>query len=211
MPKNNHHPHLGYYVHQSRGKYFTILIGSMAISSALVFGLTISINSAQPIKVTTVIPSPTPTPSPTINGGTSGEAALTDSQLKTEVLKVGRKVYWSGILTGANYTFINLETGQSYIRYLPDGQGLEDATLNYRVIATYSAANAYDSLVAAGKTEGSVVITSQEGIAIYYVKARPKNVFMAFQNLDYQIEIFDPTPGISLKLASTPGAIRPVS
>jgi len=215
VPKNNHHPLLGFYVYQSRKKYFTILFGVAALSSLLLSALTWTIVSSTPVKVTVAIPStsnevPTHTSTPTISGSSSGKAALTEDEFKSEVRKVGGSIYWTGPLSGANYTLNHLAPGQDFVRYLPNGQGLEDSSLNYRVIATYKVANAYDSIVGAFNPKIAVGMIRPNGTVVYYVKAKPLNVFMAFKGLDYQIEIFDPTPGASLKLATTPGAIVPV-
>jgi hypothetical protein len=137
----------------------------------------------------------------------SGQAALTEDQLKAEVRKVGGSIFWAGSLSGAKYTFNHIAAGQDFIRYLPNGQGLSDTTQNYRVIATYKEATAYATLVAAAKLNTGVSLTNPDGSVVYYAKATPTHVYMAFKNLPYQIEIFDPVPGASLKLATTPGEI----
>lgn len=211
LPEDNHHPLLGFYVHQSRRKYFTILFAVAAVSALLSFALTWAIVSSRPVKVTFALPSPnsTPvaTPTPTANANSSGQAALSEDQLKAEVRKVGGSIFWAGAMPGAKYTFNHIAAGQDYIRYLPNGQGLSDTNQNYRVIATYKEATAYATIVAAAKLKTGVSMTNPDGSVVYYAKATPTHVYMAFKNFPYQIEIFDPTPGASLKLATTPGAI----
>lgn len=211
LPEDNHHPLLGFYVHQSRRKYFTILLSVAALSALLSFALTWAIVSSRPVKVTFALPSQTNVPTPAATSSSSsnstGQVALTEDQLKAEVRKTGGSVFWAGAMTGAKYTFNHLAAGQDYIRYLPNGQGLSDTTQNYRVIATYKEANAYATIVAAAKLKTGVSLTNPDGSVVYYAKATPTHVYMAFKNFPYQIEIFDPTPGASLKLATTPGAI----
>jgi hypothetical protein len=211
LPEDNHHPLLGYYVHQSRRKYFTVLFAVAAFSALLSFALTWAIISSRPVRVTFALPNQSngvvATPTPTANLNSSGQAALTEDQLKAEVRKVGGSIFWAGSLSGAKYTFNHIAAGQDFIRYLPNGQGLSDTTQNYRVIATYKEATAYATLVAAAKLNTGVSLTNPDGSVVYYAKATPTHVYMAFKNLPYQIEIFDPVPGASLKLATTPGAI----
>ena len=212
LPEDNHHPVLGYYVHQSRRKYFTILFTVAALSALLSFALTWAVVASRPLKVTFSLPPTTsgvtaPAPTPTGNANASGQAVLTEDQLKAEVRKVGSSVFWAGALPGAKYTFNHLAPGQDFVRYLPNGQGLVDTTQNYRVIATYKEATAYDTIVKASKLKTGVSITNPDGSVIYYAKATPTHVYMAFKGVPYQIEIFDPVPGASLKLATTPGAI----
>lgn len=211
LPEDNHHPLLGFYVHQSRRKYFTILFSVAAISALLSFALTWAVVSSRPVKVTFALPtqntSPVATPTPTANGNATGQTALSEDQLRAEVRKVGGSIFWAGAMPGAKYTFNHIAAGQDYIRYLPNGQGLADTTQNYRVIATYKEATAYDTIVAAAKLKTGVSLTNPDGSVVYYAKATPNHVYMAFKNFPYQIEIFDPTPGASLKLATTTGAI----
>ena len=211
MPEDNHHPLLGFYVHQSRRKYFTILFSVAALSALLSFALTWAVVSSRPLKVTFALPTTTTsagaTPAPTVNANSSGQTALTEEQLKAEVRKIGGSIFWAGAMPGAKYTFNHNAPGQDYIRYLPNGQGLADTAQNYRVIATYKVTTAYDTLVAASKLKTGVGLTNPDGSIAYYIKATPTHVYMAFKGLGYQIEIFDPTPGASLKLATTPGAI----
>ena len=53
--------------------------------------------------------------------------------------------------------------------------------------------------------------TNPDGSIVYYDKATPLHVYLAFKNLPYQIEIFDPTPGAALSLAKTPGILKTIS
>ncbi|MBI3430487.1 MAG: hypothetical protein HY050_10675 [Actinobacteria bacterium] len=212
LPEDNHHPLLGYYVHQSRRKYFTILFTVAAFSALLSFALTWAIVASRPVKVTFALPNqtnstPSAAPSPTANLNSSGRAALTEEQLRAEVKKVGGSIFWAGALPGAKYTFNHITNGQDFIRYLPNGQGLSDTAQNYRVIATYKDATAYATIVAAAKLKTGVSLTNPDGSVVYYATATPTHVYLAFKNFPYQIEIFDPTPGASLKLATSPGAI----
>lgn len=210
-----HNDDLDFYVHHTRRRYFTILFAVGAISAMLFSALTWAIVSSRPVKVTFALPNQTvtkavATPTPTANVNTSGQAALTSDQLRVEVKNVGGSIFWAGALPGALYTYNHLAPGQDYIRYLPNGQGLNDKTQNYRVIATYKQATAYQTILAASKLGTGVSITNPDGSLVYYAKATPTHVYMAFKNFGYQIEIFDPIPGASLKLATTPGAIQSI-
>jgi len=55
-----------------------------------------------------------------------------------------------------------------------------------------------------------VSVTNPDGSIVYYAKATPTHVYMAFKGFGYQIEIFDPTPGASFKMATTPGLIASI-
>lgn len=206
-----HEDELEYYVHHTRRRYFTILFAVAAVSALLFSALTWAVVSSRPVKVTFALPNPTsnsvPTPTATVNKNSSGQAALTEDQLRAEVKSVGGSIFWAGALPGASYTFNHIAAGQDFIRYLPNGQGLNDKTQNYRVIATYKEATAYATILAASKLGTGVSVTNPDGSIVYYAKATPTHVYLAFKNFPYQIEIFDPVAGASLKLATTPGAV----
>ena len=210
-PDEIHFDEHGLYIHQRRKRYFSILFAVAAFSALVSFALTWAIVSSRPVKVTFSLPSATSSTAATTpvatNPNSTGQTALTESQLKAEVKNVGGAIFWAGAQSGALYTYNHIAAGEDYIRYLPNGQGLTDKTQNYRVIATYKEATAYDTVVAAGKKKTGVSLTNPDGSVIYYSNATPTHVYMAFKGFGYQIEIFDPIPGASLKLATTPGAV----
>ena len=195
------------------------LVGVALVSSLLTFAVTWALTSSRAVSVTFVNPkTSTPaaaTSSPTnavpVNPATSGQLALTEAELRSAVKTFGGSVYWAGSMSGALYTFNHLTSGQNFVRYLPNGNGLADVTQNYRVIATYQVANAFQTMQTAGKLATGVSVTNPDGSLLYYAKATPLHVYLAYKGLALQIEIFDPTPGVSLKLATTPGLIKTIS
>lgn len=213
-PADYHYDEVGYYVHHTRRRYFAILFSVAAISALITFALTWAIASSRPVKVTLALPSSTASAANVQTTKTSsnstGQTALTVDQLRSEVKTVGGSIFWAGAMPGALYTFNHIAAGQDYIRYLPNGQGLNDKTQNYRVIATYKEATAYQTILAASKLGTGVSKINPDGSIVYYAKATPTHVYMAFKNFPYQIEIFDPIAGASLKLATTPGAIASI-
>jgi len=187
------------------------LVGVALASSLVTFLVTWSITSSRPVAVTFVNPTSTsqPTAAATASGDpqTNGGVALTETQLRVAVKNIGESVYWAGSLSGNQYSFNHLASGQNFIRYLPNGNGLTDTAQNYRVIATYQDPKAYETMQTAGKLASGVSGVNSDGGLFYYAKATPTHVYLAYKNLPFQIEIFDPTAGVALKLAQTPGLI----
>jgi hypothetical protein len=136
--------------------------------------------------------------------------ALSAEELQEAVANLGQTIYWAGPEENAKYTIENFGEASTFVRYLPDGKGLEDTREIYLVVATYFVNNAYEAIRAAGEEQDSVGLISPDGAAIYYSKRSPNNVYMAFPNQNIQIEIFDPTPGRAIVLATTDDAIVPV-
>ena len=141
----------------------------------------------------------------------SGGVALSESELKDVVSKLGETVYWSGPERGAKYTINAQNVGAIYVRYLPDGKGISDTAPKYRVIATYKEANGYDATLAAGNQANGVSVARPDNTGvIYYNKTTPTNVYLAFRTLPYQIEIFDPSAEVALALANDDAKIQTV-
>ena len=152
-----------------------------------------------------------PTPAATTSTFTeviAGKVALTEPELIAAVKQLGVDVYWAGPVKDAKYTLAVPADGQAYVRYLPNGQGIEDTNPNYVVIATYTTTDAFTATQAAGNTSNGVSFISPAGAAVYYSKDTPTNVYVAYPNLNYQIEVFNPIAATALEIASTTGALR---
>ena len=122
----------------------------------------------------------------------SGKVAMSASELRSVVLAKHLTVYWAGPMAGAKYALIANKPGSSFVRYLPNGNGLNDTTTSFRVIATYVQKGAFLITQSAGGVSGNVGFTNVDGNAVFYVKTRPTNVYMGIKDKDIQIEVFDP-------------------
>jgi len=138
----------------------------------------------------------------------AGKVVLTEGELIAAVQQLGADVFWAGPVVGAKYTLSVPMDGQAYVRYLPDGEGLEDTNANYVVIATYATENAFESTQAAGNQSNGVTFINADGAAVYYNKESPTNVYVAFPNQSSQIEVFNPISKTALDIASIKGALR---
>jgi hypothetical protein len=118
--------------------------------------------------------------------------------------------YWVGPLAGASYTLISNSNGQVFVRYLPNGKGLDDTNPTYTVIATYPENDAWKITEAAGNQPNAISFTNIDGAQIFYNKDFSSNVYMAFATSPHVIEIFDPKDGGSLSLATSAGKIQKI-
>lgn len=200
-------------VAQNRRKLQFLKYAAVAIFfSLLSFSVSLmAFSGSRSVSLSLVQPDGTsPSPVATADPVTSGQVALTESELSSAVKTAGGSVYWIGPSAGAKYTFNRVSEDQNFIRYLPGGTGLADTAENYRIIATYTDPTAYETMQKASESESGVSAINPDGSIVYYLKASPLHVYLAFKNLGYQIEIFDPTPGEALKLAKTPGILKTI-
>ncbi|MDP1721016.1 MAG: hypothetical protein Q8L08_08495 [Candidatus Nanopelagicaceae bacterium] len=142
---------------------------------------------------------------------TNGKVALSEAQLRDVVAGEGLDVYWLGPQEGALYALDSVSTTQNYVRYLPNGNGLEDTAPNYRVIGTYVTKDAFSVTLSNAKKANSVAFTNEDGNAVYYGTLNPNSVYVGVKGTDSQIEIFDPNSGLALIAARTPKLLQKIS
>lgn len=173
-----------------------LMVGALIAGSVVTYAFT---SNSQSI---------TAAPISNISEITTGKVGLTEIELISAVKELGIDVYWTGPVKAAKYTLAVPSKGQAFIRYLPNGQGLTDTKPNYLVIATYATTNAFDATQSAGNQSNGVTFINTQGAAVYYNKVTPNNVYVAFPNLDYQIEIFSPVAATALTIASNKNSLR---
>ena len=79
-----------------------------------------------------------------------------------------------------------------------------------REIATYSAEGAWEKSLAVATEKGMSSFRNADGSLVFYASSNSIDVFMAFKDSNYQVEIFDSRAGQALSLALLVGQIRPV-
>jgi hypothetical protein len=178
-------------------KVILLIILAALISSGVTYSITSKSTTASPAVATS-----------TFTEVIAGKVALTEPELIAAVKQLGVDVYWAGPVKDAKYTLAVPADGQAYVRYLPNGQGIEDTKPNYVVIATYTTTDAFAATQAAGNTSNGVTFINTKGAAVYYNKDTPTNVYVAYPNLNYQIEVFDPIAATALDIASRAGALK---
>jgi hypothetical protein len=140
-------------------------------------------------------------------GSIEDSRALTETELRDLVLSSKLTAYWAGPIRGYKYAVASPKAGVVVVRYLPDGKGLDDDKPIYRVIGTYVQKGATEAVMSSGKKEGSVGFTNVDGNAVFYVRSRPTNVYMAIKGKDIQVEIFDPGQDQAVALSLFKGQI----
>lgn len=137
-----------------------------------------------------------------------GRESLSQEELVSLVAENGLTAYWAGPQEGAEYTLTVTTDNQIFVKYLPGGLGLDDSSPNYRIIATYPEPAAYDTTLAAASQANSLVFVNGDGAAVYLDKTRANNVYVAYQDVPFSIEVFDPDANTALSIASLPGNLK---
>mgnify|MGYP006281804895 CR=1 FL=1 len=137
----------------------------------------------------------------------AGQVALTEGELINLVKSKNVTAYWVGPINGMKYALTITTDNQVFVKYLPNGEGINDLKPNYKVIATYPEQAAYDITRAAGTQSNAISFINSDGAAVYYSKDRATNVYVAYTGQPYEIEVFDPDAAVSLESATKPGGV----
>jgi hypothetical protein len=136
-----------------------------------------------------------------------GPVAISVKDLRDFAASVDHPVYWLGPKPGDIYELTETTTGKIYIRYLPPGVKV-GINKPFLTVATYPYAHAFTALKALVKASTEVIKLAQGGIGLVD-KAYPKSVHVAFPGLNYQVEVFDPSPSVSRQIVVS-GQVVPI-
>lgn len=139
----------------------------------------------------------------TLRGGgtsstTSSATAASVDEIRNLAASVKHPIFWVGPRTGYTYELNRLQNGTINVRYLPSGVDV-GTSKPYLSVATYPFANTYTALKSL-KTKDVVFLKIPNNGIAEYSKAYPLSVHAAYPGVDYQVEVFDPTPGTAAGL-----------
>ena len=136
------------------------------------------------------------------NGNSSADPtnarAVTSAQINEVATSVGHPVFWLGPRTGMTYELVQTSSGTIVVRYLPAGVAV-GAKEPYLSVATYPFQGAYPAIQTVTQQPNIRTIKLPNGGLAETSKGVSTNVHAAYPGVDYQAEIFDPTPGNAAK------------
>lgn len=147
---------------------------------------------------------------PAATPATSGKsvALVSEDGLLQALEGVGYPVYWAGPRLGVEYEVLRLPEGRTYVRYLPEGEEVESKR-PFLTVGSYQQPEALKSIRKLGGKPGAILVSVPGGGSAYAEGTDATSAYMAFPDVDTQIEVFDPQAGKALRLARS-GAIVPV-
>ncbi len=122
--------------------------------------------------------------------------------LKALAKSLKHPVYWAGAKKGETYELTQNSTGQVFVRYLPKGVAVGSSS-PYLTVATYPFQGAYAALRALTKQKGAHVLTLKGGGIALTDSKDPKSIHLAFPGVNFQIEVFDPSPSVARSLVTS--------
>lgn len=147
---------------------------------------------------------------PTASPETTGRSVslVPEAGLLEALEGVGYPVYWAGPRLGVEYEVLRLPEGRTYVRYLTKGEEVESKR-PFLTVGSYEQAGALKSIRNLGRKPGAILVSVPGGGSAYAEETDSTSAYMAFPDVDTQIEVFDPQGGKALRLIRS-GAIVPV-
>jgi hypothetical protein len=140
------------------------------------------------------------------NGSSSSSAkasvtAVSIGQIRNLAASIGHPVFWIGPKPGDTYELTRTLSGSIFIRYLPPGAKV-GTQKPYLTVATYPFPGAFAAIQkVAGK--GITSFTAPRGGVAEFSKSYPQSVHLAYPSVDYQVEVYAPTPGTARALVAS--------
>jgi len=135
-----------------------------------------------------------------------GPVLASTAELKAVSKALRKPIYWAGPEKGYRYELTRTTNGYMYVRYLPHGVHAGVASPKFLIVATYPVRGAYSKIK---KAAHGKPVSGPNG-SIYWVRPNnPRSVLVAFPNVPYEIEIYDPSPKVARSIAAD-GLVRPV-
>ena len=135
-------------------------------------------------------------------GSAPHPVAASVGDLKALAKSLKHPVYWAGAKSGNTYELTQTSTGQIFVRYLPKGVAVGSST-PYLTVATYPFQGAYAAILALTRQKGAHKLTLKGGGIGLVDSEDPKSIHIAYPSVNYQIEVFDPSPAAARKLVTS--------
>lgn len=139
----------------------------------------------------------------------SGEAEIVSiDELRETASSAEQPIYWAGIQTDTELELSQPDGERTYVRYLTGDAEAGEANSDFLTIGTYVFPDATAALERLSKKPGGVSASAPAGGVVYFNRAKPQSIYLAFPGEDVQIEVYDTDPKRALGLV-TSGRIVP--
>jgi hypothetical protein len=128
----------------------------------------------------------------------TGAVEVSVGRLRNVADALGHPIFWLGPKQGYTYELTQTGDGKVYVRYLPPGVDI-GTDKPYLTVATYPFPGAFAEVRKQARGSGSVSARLAQGGVAVLDAAHPQSVHAAYPGLDYQVEVFDPTPSAAMK------------
>jgi len=131
---------------------------------------------------------------------TGAEIVSADS-LQTATSTQATPVYWAGERPGTELELSREGGDRTYVRYLTGGADAGDPRPAFLTVGTYAQADPITTLRRQGDEPGAVLARAPGNAIVYFSRANPSSVYLAYPGVSVEIEVYDPNFKRALQLA----------
>lgn len=124
----------------------------------------------------------------------SGAAEVVSADFLREASSAGATpIYWAGEQEGTELELSQPDEDRAYVRYLTGDAEAGDERADFLTIGTYVQPNAVASLRRQAKRSGGNIGHAPGNATVYYDRASPSSVYLAYPGSSVEIEVYDPS------------------
>ena len=138
---------------------------------------------------------------PSSSGTELAAVLVSPAQLDALAASLKHPIFWLGPSRGSTYELSRGANSSVFVRYLPTGVAAGSSTA-YLTVATYSFEGAFAALEQVAKASGSHSLKLAHGGLAVVSSGHADSVHVAFPGLDYQVEVYAPTPSRALSFVA---------
>ena len=112
-------------------------------------------------------------------------------------------IYWASEQDRADLELSRPDKDRAYVRYLTGGAKAGDKRAGFLTVGTYAQPNAVASLRRQSRRSGGTLGHAPGNATVYFNRANPRSVYLAYPGTPVEIEVFDPNFKRALRLVDS--------
>lgn len=124
-------------------------------------------------------------------------------------LATAQPIYWAGERPGTKLELTVTSSGNVFVRYLDKATPIGAKNREFLTVGTYPVSGALELLQHEATRTNAVTKQLNGGGLVLVDKSHPQSVYVAYPGIDYQVEVYDPTPKQALDLVLS-AAVGPI-
>lgn len=143
------------------------------------------------------------TDDPDTQASSNGAEIVSADSLQTAAAEQATPVYWAGEREGTELELSREGDDRTYVRYLTGGADAGDRRPDFLTVGTYAQANPVAILRRQGDEPGAVLRRAPGNATVYFSRANPGSVYLAYTGVPVEIEVYDPNFRRALQLVNS--------
>jgi hypothetical protein len=128
---------------------------------------------------------------------------VSPDSLRETASEAATPIYWAGEQDETELELSQPDKNRTFVRYLTGGAEAGDKRASFLTVGTYAQPNAVASLRRQAKRSGGTIDHVPGNATVYYDRANPGSVYLAYPGAPVEVEVFDPNFKRALRLVES--------